>query len=131
MDWFGRVCRIVNGVRNARYGQVGARPDAFWTCRFDEKQLQRLGPTTVVLDLSEAIGGATAIKDSDPELQQVVRSTQHMPIRRARSRQSVVRSAKLELFLRRWQKANAAGRPGHPVLDLAPGATTACAVARP
>ena len=43
--WTGscRVCRVVDGVRNARYGQIGTRPDAFWTCRFDEKQLQRLG----------------------------------------------------------------------------------------
>ncbi|MGH7213643.1 MAG: hypothetical protein ACREIT_02595, partial [Tepidisphaeraceae bacterium] len=46
ITFFGGVCRVVNGVRNARYGQVGARPEAFWTCRFDEKQLQRLGPTT-------------------------------------------------------------------------------------
>jgi L-fucose isomerase-like protein len=107
VGWFSRVCRIVNGVRNARYGQVGARPDAFWTCRFDEKQLQRLGPSTVVLDLSEAIGGATAIKDSDPELQQVIHSTQQYADTSGVALLSVVRSAKLELFLRRWQKANA------------------------
>mgnify|MGYP002476262370 CR=1 FL=1 len=53
--------------------QIGARPDAFWTCRFDEKQLQRLGPTTVVLDLSEVIAGANAIPDADPDAEQIVR----------------------------------------------------------
>ena len=73
LDWFVRVCRIVNGIRSARYGQIGARPDAFWPCRFDEKQLQRLGPTTVVLDLSEVIGGASAIPDTDPAVEQIVR----------------------------------------------------------
>ena len=31
LDWFVRICRVVTGVKNARYGQVGARPDAFWT----------------------------------------------------------------------------------------------------
>lgn len=55
LAWFLGVVRVVGGVRNARYGQIGARPDAFWTCRADEKQLQRLGVTTVTLDLSEII----------------------------------------------------------------------------
>ncbi len=55
LAWFLGVCRVVGGVRNARYGQIGTRPDSFWTCRVDEKQLQRLGVTTVTLDLSEII----------------------------------------------------------------------------
>jgi L-fucose isomerase-like protein len=101
------VCRVVNGIRGARYGQVGARPDAFWTCRFDEKQLQRLGPTTVVLDLSEAIAGATAIKDSDAEVAAIVRGTQQYADTTSVPSASVLRSAKLELFLRRWRQANA------------------------
>lgn len=105
VDWFARVCRVVNGVRRARYGQVGARPDAFWTCRFDEIQLQQLGPTTVVLDLSEAIGGATAISDSDAEVQQLVSATQRYANTSATTAESLLRSAKLELFLRRWQQA--------------------------
>ena len=58
----------MHGIKNARYGQIGARPDDFWTCRFDEKQLQRLGPTTVTLDLSEVIGGSAKIADGDPEI---------------------------------------------------------------
>jgi L-fucose isomerase-like protein len=107
LRWFERVCRVVNGLRQARYGQVGARPDAFWTCRFDEKQLQRLGPTTVVLDLSEAIGGACAIKDSDPDVQQLVTATQAYADTSSVPAESVLRSAKLELFLRRWQQAQA------------------------
>jgi L-fucose isomerase-like protein len=50
---FVGVARVVAGVRNARYGQMGARPNDFWTCRYNEKVLQRLGPTVVTLDLSE------------------------------------------------------------------------------
>lgn len=60
---FAAVCRVVTGVTNARYGQIGARPDSFWTCRFDEKSLQRLGVTTVTLDLSEVIGAIERMKD--------------------------------------------------------------------
>jgi L-fucose isomerase-like protein len=105
VQWFVRVCRVVNGVRRARYGQIGARPDAFWTCRFDEKQLQRLGPTTVVLDLSEAIAGARAIGDSESEVQQLLLSTQHYADTSTVPQASLLRSVKLELFLRRWQQA--------------------------
>jgi L-fucose isomerase-like protein len=107
LDQFVRVCRVVDGIRNARYGQIGARPEAFWTCRFDEKQLQRLGPTTVVLDLSEAIAGANAIKDEEPQLQRVVEEIKSYADVSAVRAQSLVRSAKLELFVRRWRQANA------------------------
>jgi L-fucose isomerase-like protein len=107
LDWFVRVCRIVNGIRSARYGQIGARPDAFWTCRFDEKQLQRLGPTTVVLDLSEAIAGAGAIKDSDPDVERLIAGTRQYADTATVPILSMLRSAKLELFLRRWREANA------------------------
>ncbi len=55
LAWFLGVCRVVGGIRNARYGQVGTRPEAFWTCRMDERQLQRLGVTTVTLDFSEVV----------------------------------------------------------------------------
>ena len=107
LDWFVRVCRVVNGVRGARYGQIGTRPEAFWTCRYDEKQLQRLGPTTVVMDLSELIAGAGAIADSDPEVEQIVRQIEDYADPSSVNRASVVRSAKLELFLRRWREENA------------------------
>lgn len=107
LDWFVRVCRVVNGVRHARYGQVGARPEAFWTCRFDEKQLQRLGPTTVVIDLSEVFAGANAIRDNDPELIEVLDSIHDYADTSQLTKDAVKRSGKLELFLRRWSDEHA------------------------
>lgn len=107
MDWFLRVARVVNGIRRARYGQIGARPEAFWTCRFDEKQLQRLGPTTVVLDLSEAIGACNKMSDDDPEVQRIAADIKGYADTSTVQESSVLRSAKLENFLRTWRKANA------------------------
>ncbi len=106
LDWFVRVCRVVTGVRNARYGQIGARPDAFWTCRYDEKMLQRLGATTVTLDLSEAIAGANALADDDPAVLELVTATGQYADVSAVKPASVLRSAKLELFLRRFKEEN-------------------------
>jgi len=107
LDFFARVCRVVTGVRNARYGQIGTRPDAFWTCRYDEKQLQRLGPTAVVLDLSEAIAGAQAVGDSDPDVKKTLQSIGQYADTAGVAAESLLRSAKLEVFLRRWRQANA------------------------
>lgn len=107
LDWFTGVCRVVNGVRQARYGQIGARPDAFWTCRFNEKQLQRLGPTTVVLDLSEAIGGANALGDDDPAVGEIIEQIKAYADTSNYDGPGLLRSAKLELFLRRWGEENA------------------------
>ncbi len=58
---FAAICRVVNGLRHARLGAIGARPAAFQTVRFSEKILQASGITTVPLDLSELIAAANAI----------------------------------------------------------------------
>lgn len=48
LEEFGRVCRAVDGVRGAVYGQVGPRPADFETCAFDELSLLRQFGTRVV-----------------------------------------------------------------------------------
>jgi len=106
LDHFVRVCRVVTGVKNARYGQIGARPDAFWTCRYNEKQLQRLGATAVVLDLSEAFAAAGAMADDNPEVQKLVTAMGQYADASAVTPESMLRSAKFELFLRRFKEEN-------------------------
>ncbi|HEY3783293.1 MAG TPA: hypothetical protein VGL56_19610 [Fimbriimonadaceae bacterium] len=106
LDWFVRVVRVVNGVKNARYGQIGARPEAFWTCRFDEKQLQRLGPTTVVLDLSEAFGACNRIANEDKEVLGIAQQIRDYANTGTVTEDAIIKSAKLELFLRRWKLEN-------------------------
>jgi L-fucose isomerase-like protein len=65
---FAAVCRVVRGLRKARFGQVGARPAAFLTVRYSEKILELCGISVESLDLSEAFGRAEALKDGDPAL---------------------------------------------------------------
>ncbi len=62
---FGGVCRIVRGLRRARFAQIGARPAAFATVRYSEKLLERSGITVDTVDLSEVFGRAWALKDKD------------------------------------------------------------------
>ena len=62
---FGAVCRVVNGLRKARFGQLGARPAAFITVRYSEKLLERAGIAVESIDLSEIFGQAWKLADDD------------------------------------------------------------------
>jgi L-fucose isomerase-like protein len=66
---FSAVCRIVKGLKNARFGAIGARPTAFNTVRYSEKLLERSGITVETLDLSEIMGRIDKMKDSDDAAQ--------------------------------------------------------------
>ncbi len=61
LDRFAAVCRIVNGLHDARIGAIGARPEAFHTVRFSEKLLQASGIKVVTVDLSEIFSAANAL----------------------------------------------------------------------
>lgn len=67
---FAAVCRVVRGLRNARLGCLGARPEAFNTVRFSEKLLQHSGITIETLDLSEAYGRIAKLADNDQAVQE-------------------------------------------------------------
>lgn len=53
---FASVCNIVKGLKNVRFGAIGARPAAFNTVRYSEKILEAAGITVEPIDLSEILG---------------------------------------------------------------------------
>lgn len=69
LKWFGGVCRVVNGLRGARIGAIGARPGNFNTVRFSEKILEANGISIEVIDLSEIFGRAWKLADDDATVQ--------------------------------------------------------------
>jgi len=96
---FGGVCRVVRGLRGARFGQVGARPAAFATMRYSEKLFERAGISVESIDLSEMFGRAWNLKDKDSavvskldEIRGYARTTR-IP------RESLVRMAKFAVVL--------------------------------
>ena len=62
---FVGVCRVVKGLKNARFGAIGARPGNFNTMRFSEKMLQSFGMSVVTVDFSEILGNAGRLSDDD------------------------------------------------------------------
>jgi L-fucose isomerase-like protein len=69
LAWFVTVCKVVDGLKGARFGCLGARPAAFNTVRFSEKILERAGISVETLDLSEAYGRMDAMADDDGAVQ--------------------------------------------------------------
>ncbi len=65
---FISVCRTVNGLRKARLGAIGARPNAFNTVRYSEKLFQAAGITVNTIDLSELLGQIQKLDNDDPKV---------------------------------------------------------------
>ena len=103
---FAGVCRVVDGIRNARYGQVGARPNDFWTCRVNEKALQRIGVNTITLDLSEAIAAVNKMDENAPEVKKVIDQVAAQCDLNDCPTASLNRVARFEVFLRKFVADN-------------------------
>ncbi len=99
---FVGVCRVVGGLRSARLGAVGARPNAFNTVRYSEKLLQESGITVLTADLSEILGDASKFKDGDILVkQQIDRIMDYIPTDGVPS-EAIMRMAKFSAALTRW-----------------------------
>ncbi|MEW6251509.1 MAG: hypothetical protein AB1716_12750 [Planctomycetota bacterium] len=65
VEYFDRVCKVVNGVRGMTVGAIGARTTPFKTVRIDELALQKHGITVETLDLSSIIARAKELSATD------------------------------------------------------------------
>jgi len=68
LDYFDRLCRVVNGLRHLTIGAIGARTTAFKTVRMDEVALQKHGITVETYDLSSVFAAVASLKAGDPEV---------------------------------------------------------------
>ncbi len=106
LDWFGAVCRITNGLRKARIGAIGARPDAFKTVRFSEKLLEAVGISVETVDLSEILGRIGRLKDNDDAVQQKLLSLQsYIPVVGVPPA-ALMKMAKLAAVIEKWMVDN-------------------------
>ena len=84
LERFAAICRVVNGLRRARFGQIGARPAAFITVRYSEKLLENAGISVESIDLSEIFGMANRLADDDAAVQGGSRPS-GLPLHRGRA----------------------------------------------
>ncbi len=103
---FVAVCRVVRGLRRARIGAVGARPNAFNTTRYSEKLLQSAGITVATVDLSDIFGRAERIGDDDPRVLDKLDGIESYASTAGVPDRSLVRMGKLGVVLSEWMEAN-------------------------
>ena len=102
---FFAVCRVVRGLRRARIGAVGARPNAFNTTRYSEKLLESAGISVNTIDLSEVFGSAAKIADDDPAIKQRVDQIRSYADSTAAPHESLVKMAKFAIVIDDWMKS--------------------------
>lgn len=104
---FAAVCRVVNGLRHARIGAIGTRLAGFQTVRASEKILQATGITVVPVDLSEILGAARKIEDTDAELVQKIEEIKKYARVPQQYSEKLMLQAKFGVAVERWMNANA------------------------
>ena len=99
---FAAICRVVNGLRHCRIGQIGTRPLGFNTCRASEKLLQRTGITVVPADLSEILFAAQRIGDDDPRFKAMCERTASYASVPDEYRDKLSKQAKFSVAVEQW-----------------------------
>lgn len=104
---FAAICRVVNGLRHARIGAIGARPAGFQTVRASEKILQATGITVIPVDLSEILGAARKIENNNPVLLQKIEEIKKYALVPQEYSDKLMLQAKFGLAVEQWMDANA------------------------
>src|SRR6202049_4681007 len=104
LDAFLAVCRVVDGMKGARLGAVGARPNAFNTTRYSEKLLEAFGISVSCIDLSEVFGRAEKITDQDNLVKERLESIRAYVPTSGIPAPAIMKMAKLGLVLDDWMR---------------------------
>ncbi|HPC60292.1 MAG TPA: L-fucose/L-arabinose isomerase family protein [Verrucomicrobiota bacterium] len=103
---FLRVCRVVNGVRGARLGAIGARPGAFNTVRYSEKLLERHGVSVTTVDLSEILAAAGRLGSNAPAVRDRLAEIRAYAPAPGVPAEKLAQMAKLGVAISEWMEAH-------------------------
>ena len=103
---FEKVCKIVKKLKNARFGQIGVRPNAFETVRYSEKILQLHGITIEPIDLSEIFGEISRLPDTDPKVKEKIQVIKDYTPTTTFPEDGVLKLAKLAAVVENWVLEN-------------------------
>jgi len=100
------ICKVVNGLRGARLGAIGARPNLFNTVRYSEKLLQAYGISVNTVDLSEIFGKAGKFADDDVRVKERVEGIRGYIRTDGVPSPALLRMAKLGVAIDLWSQEN-------------------------
>jgi len=104
LDDFASVCSIVKGLKNARFGAIGARTGAFNTVRYSEKILELSGISVETIDLSEILGRAALLADNDRGVKRKLNAIEKYIPTKSVPADKLLKMAKFGYVVDRWIK---------------------------
>jgi L-fucose isomerase-like protein len=107
IKYFAAVCRVIIGLKHARIGAIGARPEAFQTMRASEKLLQASGITVVPVDLSEILNEAQRIDNTADDMKRkLIEIKEYGNIPAYINEEKIKTQAKFGLVIEKWIAEN-------------------------
>ncbi len=106
LDNFASVCRIVKGLKNVRFGAIGARTGAFNTVRYSEKILEISGISVETIDLSEILGKVALLSDKDRGVKRKLDDIKKYNPTKTVPADKLVKMAKFGYVVDRWVREN-------------------------
>jgi L-fucose isomerase-like protein len=106
LDDFASTCRIVKGLKNARFGAIGSRPAAFNTVRYSEKLLELSGITVETVDLYEILGKVEQLEDSHRGVKNKLNAIKAYIAVKGIPDSALLKIAKFGYVVDQWIKAN-------------------------
>jgi len=104
LDDFASVCRIVKGLKCARFGAIGARTGAFNTVRYSEKILELAGISVETIDLSEILGKVASLADNDRAVGRKLEAIRKYTPTESIPADQLLKMAKFGYVVDRWVK---------------------------
>jgi len=99
---FESICKIVKKLKNARFGQIGTRPNAFETVRYSEKILEFHGITIEPIDLSEIFGEISKLTDEDLKVKEKIDFIKNYTPTTSFPEDGLLKLAKLAVVVENW-----------------------------
>ena len=106
LDDFASICRIVRGLKNVRFGAIGARTGAFNTVRYSEKILELSGISVETIDLSEILGKVALLADKDRAVKRKLDSIKKYISTQSIPEEQLLKMAKFGYVIDQWIKEN-------------------------
>ena len=104
LDEFASVCRIIKGLKNARFGAIGARTGAFNTVRYSEKILELAGISVETIDLSEILGKVASLANNDRAVGRKLEAIRKYTPTESIPADKLLKMAKFGYVVDRWVK---------------------------
>jgi L-fucose isomerase-like protein len=107
VDTFVRAVAVVKGLKGARIGQVGVRPNAFETVGYNEAAvIEKFGQNIIYAEVSDLVAAAQAIADDDPRVKKIIGKLKERLSAITVADKYLVNSAKMEVALADWYQGN-------------------------